>query len=1151
MVVSSPDQADTYAAQIAARAGIPSNDVRGKIHPFRSLVAALGASADNAGFQPIGRAFQRLILTELLPRTLRHDDFLGRMLEAPRFADALAERIREWKLARLTPDALEQGADAAAERLDDPSFRVKACELARLFHAYETFLMQNRLRDDEDLLRLAAEHVTAYTEPLPNNARFLLVDGFYRFNTAQRLLLAAIAGRGLPFGKPELSVAVTLPYDASRPLLFAAPERTLRILRAEFTTQEETLTPPADVRPPMLSLLEAHLFESQLHREEGRGKREESTKPVQSTLTPSPSSNIGRGEMECSTEREVADLGSPYNLPTPPSLARNERPEKGDGGLGPQLQLFDAPNAYVEAEMVAREFRRLYADGGLCWSDFAVILRTMGDYAPILSAVFERYGIPLGVDGPEILAENPLLKTLLSFCAVVRYGWRRDDVIAFLKSSYTAPDKLVADALRRRARAASVREGRARWLALVQSEDAVEGSVAETLHTMARCEERLDQGRDSPVEFAKRIREVMTEFGLEERIATGDPVRQKRDHAALKLAMEVMDNVATMDSLSGRALVSFAEFHDSLLTAWQSAAAIAPIEGDVVRVAEPYDARERPLKVAAVMGLTERVFPRRVTEDPFLRDDERIALRHVLGADLEEQQSRADDERFFFYLAVTAPSQRLLLSFPRSADESDTLPSFYLDEVRAVFAAAQAGDEAAPPPSSFLLPPYTGVPTISRTLADVAPQPEEVVSDADRLLAACAGLFDPGAESDDGERERRLRQAAALMQECLREEREGEAGAEMRTIVASRHLPRLPRLESADLRADFAGHKPVFSVSELETYRRCPFQYLLRHTLQLRPEEEDANPRTQGTLLHAVLRRYFRRRNTLLDKPSLASDAAALFADLESILTEVLAEADLDASPHRRRMIERMLSESLQGFAAREHRFSAQFGMQPTHFELAFGVEALPAIRLEEDDHDREVLSETEGARIHDPASCAEPLCISARDGGPDVAVCGTIDRVDLDTTGLRVLVLDYKLGSSVDYSAIQRGDSLQMPLYLLAMERLFNKAGAAACYDAMREPGRRRFFRSEHVNLRQFAPITPLEDGTTVKPLNREQFAELIRTAEVATVTTARAIQAGRIEATPGDACSACAFGDVCRTTLAGGHDGEPQPLFALGETT
>jgi ATP-dependent helicase/DNAse subunit B len=420
-----------------------------------------------------------------------------------------------------------------------------------------------------------------------------------------------------------------------------------------------------------------------------------------------------------------------------------------------------------------------------------------------------------------------------------------------------------------------------------------------------------------------------------------------------------------------------------------------------------------------------------------------------------------------------------------------------------------------------------GLLTVSRTLADVAPQPEEVVSENDRLLAACAGLFDPGAASDAEERAQRIRQAAALMQACLQSDN-GE-GRAVRAVVASRHLPRLPRLEAPELRSDFAGQKPIYSVSELETYRRCPFQYLLRHVLQLRPEEDGAGPRQQGTLLHGVLRRYFRQRAA--QRPDLET----MRAELNRILTETLASAALDTGPHHRHITERMLADALDGFAEREQRFAPQFGMEPTHFELAFGLGAISAARL--DDEEREM---DDTLPAHDPASCPEPLRIAAQDGGPTVEVCGSMDRVDCDLTGQRALVMDYKLSQSVDYSAMQRGDSLQMPLYLLAMERLFGMAGAAACYDAMREPGRRRLFRTEHVNLRQFAPITPLENGTTVKPLNREQYADLIKTAETTTVRTARAIAAGRIEPTPGECCRACSYSDVCRMTSTGGHDGE-----------
>src|SRR5207247_6938905 len=114
------------------------------------------------------------------------------MREAPGFIGALAERLREWKLACLTPDHLEAGAETVAAALDDPTFARKATELARVFRAYETFLLQNRLRDEEDGLRLAAARIADLTASPPDNAELFCVDGLYRFNLALRLLLSAI-----------------------------------------------------------------------------------------------------------------------------------------------------------------------------------------------------------------------------------------------------------------------------------------------------------------------------------------------------------------------------------------------------------------------------------------------------------------------------------------------------------------------------------------------------------------------------------------------------------------------------------------------------------------------------------------------------------------------------------------------------------------------------------------------------------------------------------------------------------------------------------------------------------------------------------------------------------------------------------------------
>ena len=58
--------------------------------------------------EPSDARLQRLVIADLFPSIIRPDDFLGRMLRAPGFVPAFAERLREWKLAGLTPDLLEQ-----------------------------------------------------------------------------------------------------------------------------------------------------------------------------------------------------------------------------------------------------------------------------------------------------------------------------------------------------------------------------------------------------------------------------------------------------------------------------------------------------------------------------------------------------------------------------------------------------------------------------------------------------------------------------------------------------------------------------------------------------------------------------------------------------------------------------------------------------------------------------------------------------------------------------------------------------------------------------------------------------------------------------------------------------------------------------------
>jgi len=102
----------------------------------------------------------------------------------------------------------------------------------------------------------------------------------------------------------------------------------------------------------------------------------------------------------------------------------------------------------------------------------------------------------------------------------------------------------------------------------------------------------------------------------------------------------------------------------------------------VVYVAPADSVRGLSFDVVFVPGLAERLFPRKIQEEPILLDDARTRL----GGDLETNRERLVRERLALRLAVGATQRRIVLSYPRlDLDQSrPRVPSFYaLEALRA------------------------------------------------------------------------------------------------------------------------------------------------------------------------------------------------------------------------------------------------------------------------------------------------------------------------------------------------------------------------------------------------------------------------------------------------------------------------------------
>jgi len=95
--------------------------------------------------------------------------------------------------------------------------------------------------------------------------------------------------------------------------------------------------------------------------------------------------------------------------------------------------------------------------------------------------------------------------------------------------------------------------------------------------------------------------------------------------------------------------VSWADFLETLRDRWQETPAPNDLEKTAgVQLLHAEAARGLSFPVLILVGLNEKEFPRIIREDPFLRDDARIALEAMMGYKIHTKLGGLEEERLLF-----------------------------------------------------------------------------------------------------------------------------------------------------------------------------------------------------------------------------------------------------------------------------------------------------------------------------------------------------------------------------------------------------------------------------------------------------------------------------------------------------------------------
>ncbi|MFO0707972.1 MAG: PD-(D/E)XK nuclease family protein, partial [Nitrospira sp.] len=516
--------------------------------------------------------------------------------------------------------------------------------------------------------------------------------------------------------------------------------------------------------------------------------------------------------------------------------------------------------AEEELSATCRTILELVETNGYRFDEIGVIARTLEPYRLDIERVFTRHRVPLAAAVERPLLHEPLAKTLIQLVSLPLTDCYRTTVLDVVTSPLYAIDhrdtlatgyrpeqwRLIVDGLR-------ITKGLDEWARLEQAAHAVmvwdeseqqEWSTGrltiapEVIESLWRVVSGLladvtalpRRGTVSQLVDAGR-RLVAAHLVSAEAIAeSGDDGLSERIQSIWEAIERLWAGLGELEMLGEE--LDWAEFVEVLTQAMERATvAIGPTDTGGVTVVDAMAARGLSFKAVFVLGLNEKVFPRYIREDAFLRDRHRRVLDATLGFKIDEKLTGYDEEALLFHLIRQSAGARFVLSYQRGDDAGRVLaPSPFLDSD----GVAQAGIAESVP--RRLTERLTQRPTLQAVLppGDLA----QCLAINGRDPSALLRVVGQDAET--------FRHAAGALQVV-----------ETDATALNAHDGVTGHLDTHWARLRERGLAPT----PLERYARCPFQYfsadvLRLETVRLAPSQEP-DAAVLGTVCHAALRRCY------------------------------------------------------------------------------------------------------------------------------------------------------------------------------------------------------------------------------------------------------------------------------------------------------
>ncbi len=680
--------------------------------------------------------------------------------------------------------------------------------------------------------------------------------------------------------------------------------------------------------------------------------------------------------------------------------------KKGDSNrkLADKIYLLKTLDRITEVTYIAKIVKEKILKDKIEPSTMCLAFNDITKYSSIVKNVFRSYEIPFNLTDRISLDKSLPVTAIISLLEVIDKNYFHTSLFKALNNGFLKFPGIDIYNLYRTASELKITIGKNNWMNSIN--DAVknietnetfnEFEIINKIKNYNKAKKDFSKlvgmlspfsGKMRPVDFLAELKKLLSKTSFSKELLLSSESSQESNIKAVTTFFQTVEEISYLleKDKPGESNYSLSYFLNQLRTASKSARFnVKEKHGYGVLVTSVNEIRGLKFDHLFLAGLVDSEFPSKYTPEIFFS-----------GSFAKGENDHMVKERYHFYQTLCSWNKSLYLTLPKTDGKKDLTESSFITDFQKLFELSEI--------------------KFSNLENKLSSHEEFQYLIGHSLKKGEKNIYQNYIDGSNIDIEK-ISHSVAVEQ----------ARAENRSVVFNGFLNDKNPREKFNLSQEFKNKLEeltdrVYSISQLETYAKCPFKYFIERTLKIEHVEEpdeEIDSLLMGNIIHRILFQFYSR---VKDRDIVIKDCGddvfdSLKKELFEIAENVFLSYNFDAQ------INFIQCEKIFGFTGKaedsilyrflEYERNKKDDFIPSFFEVGFGIKS--------------------NFELDQNLSSDEPGGIG------DIFIRGKVDRIDVDEDKNQIGIVDYKLGGSKpSLNDIKDGLSLQLPVYLKIIKDL------------------------------------------------------------------------------------------------------------------